>query len=96
MHGSGTSGFLPGPADPVAEVMRRWPDTVHVFLRHGMACVGCSFGEFHTVERAAEEHGIGLARLLRELRRTAAFGAVEPLALAPASGPERSLNRKEP
>jgi hybrid cluster-associated redox disulfide protein len=93
MQGSGTSGFLPRPGDRVAEVMRRWPQTIHVFLRHRMACVGCSFDAFHTVAYAAEEHGVGLARLLRELRRAAAFGLAEPLAQQP--GPLRSQEREE-
>ena len=49
------------PLDPeliVDDVMARWPDAVQVFIRHRMQCVGCELAPFHTLEYAAQEHGI--------------------------------------
>ncbi|WP_446720815.1 DUF1858 domain-containing protein [Mesorhizobium sp. L-8-10] len=51
----------------VDEVMRRWPSTIRVFLRHGMLCVGCPIASFHTIPDAAREHGLDEVELRREL-----------------------------
>jgi hybrid cluster-associated redox disulfide protein len=66
--------FLPTAQDSVDHVMRKCPQTIHVFIRHRMACVGCPVAPFHTVATAAAEHGIDLAKFLCELRVAAAFG----------------------
>lgn len=39
-------------------LMRDWPATIEVFLRHGMLCVGCLVNPFHTIEDACVEHGL--------------------------------------
>jgi hybrid cluster-associated redox disulfide protein len=46
------------PDLPLDELMTRWPATVPVFMRHGMLCVGCPIGPFHTVVEACEEYGL--------------------------------------
>ena len=55
----------------VEDVMRRFPGTVAVFLHHGMHCVGCAVGPFHSVADAAHEYGLAAASLLAELRAAA-------------------------
>ena len=40
------------------DLMRGWPAAVPVFIRHGMLCVGCPIGPFHTVVEACEEYGL--------------------------------------
>ena len=52
----------------VDEIMTKFPETISVFLRHRMSCVGCLMGPFHTVYDAAEEYDIGIDVLLDELR----------------------------
>ena len=42
---------------PVAQIMQTWPNTVPVFLREQLYCVGCPIGGFHTLTDAAREHG---------------------------------------
>lgn len=44
------------PNMTVDEIMRRWPATIRVFLRHRMLCVGCPIGIFHTVRDACDAH----------------------------------------
>jgi hybrid cluster-associated redox disulfide protein len=55
------------PDMTVDEVMRRWPATIAVVLRHGMLCVGCPIGPFHTVTDACIEHGVDETTFVREL-----------------------------
>ena len=59
---------------PVEEVMRRFPATIAVFLRHRMHCVGCAVGPFHSVADAAHEYELEASSLLRELRAAAKEG----------------------
>ena len=44
--------------DLVDEVMRTRPETIHVFLKYSMGCIGCPIATFHTVEDACREHGV--------------------------------------
>ena len=51
----------PSAIDPdmsVDEIMRRWPATIRVMIRHRMLCIGCPIGIFHTVADAAAAHAI--------------------------------------
>ncbi len=52
------------------EIMRRWPATIRVVLRHQLLCVGCPIAGFHTVEDAIREHGVDGERFRRELMAT--------------------------
>jgi len=38
--------------------MSRSPQTIRVFLRFKMRCVGCPIACFHTVDDACREHGV--------------------------------------
>ena len=60
----------PSAIDPdmsVDEIMRRWPATIRVMIRHRMLCIGCPIGIFHTVADAAEAHAIDEAAFSAEL-----------------------------
>lgn len=52
---------------PIDEIMRRWPATIKVVIRHGMLCVGCPIGAFHTVTDACREHDVPEEDLVKEL-----------------------------
>ncbi|MCR4269062.1 DUF1858 domain-containing protein [Nitratireductor sp. ZSWI3] len=49
------------------EMMRRWPETIKVVMRHHMLCVGCPITAFHTVTDACAEHGVDEDRFVEEL-----------------------------
>lgn len=62
--------MMPSAIDPdmsVDEIMRRWPATIRVMIRHRMLCIGCPIGIFHTVADAAAAHAIDEASLASEL-----------------------------
>jgi len=62
---------IPQPHHTVSEVMRRWPQTITLFLQYGTACPGCPVGAFHTIEEAALEYRIPLRAFLSDLRDSA-------------------------
>ena len=51
----------------VADIVGRWPQTIPVFIRHRMACVGCSLAAFGTLEEATRVYGLDLADFVNEL-----------------------------
>lgn len=63
---------LDDPDLPLSEMMSRWPQTVPVFLRHKMLCVGCFIGPFHTIVDACAAYHLDQDAFMAEL--TAAAG----------------------
>ncbi|MFY0646137.1 DUF1858 domain-containing protein [Sulfitobacter geojensis] len=59
------------PDLPLADLIRYWPDTVPVFLRHKMLCVGCLISPFHTLVDACAEYGLDEREFLAELHDAA-------------------------
>lgn len=72
------SAVLPDDPDlPVTEVMRLWPATVPVFIAHGMLCVGCLIGPFHSLLDACNVYEIDPETLLLELRAVVRAAAAQ-------------------
>ena len=59
-------------------IMRTWPETIHVILRHHMLCVGCPVAPFHTVTDVCREHGVDKALFLRDIMRAIGSKASPP------------------
>ena len=51
----------------IEEVVQRYPETIAVFDRYGVACLGCCAAEVDSVERGAKIHGIDVDELVRDL-----------------------------
>ena len=52
---------------PIGEVVEKFPQTVEVFLRHGLMCFGCALARFENVEQGAMAHGIDVEALIKDL-----------------------------
>jgi hybrid cluster-associated redox disulfide protein len=55
------------PDTPVSEVLSQYPQTVPVFFKHHMSCVGCSMSGFETLSSATAIYKIPLERFLQDL-----------------------------
>ncbi|WP_044043147.1 DUF1858 domain-containing protein [Octadecabacter antarcticus] len=55
------------PDLPLEALMTQWPDTIPVFVRHKMLCVGCQVSPFHTVIDACAEYGLDVDVFYAEL-----------------------------
>lgn len=51
----------------IGEVVEKYPQTVEVFLRHGLMCFGCAVARFENVEQGAMAHGIDVEALIKDL-----------------------------
>ncbi|RFP90232.1 DUF1858 domain-containing protein [Rhodobacteraceae bacterium 63075] len=65
---------LDDPDLPLSELMELWPETIPVFLRHRMICVGCLINPFHTIVDACAEYGLDEEIFVAELRAAVAAG----------------------
>jgi hybrid cluster-associated redox disulfide protein len=54
----------------VAEVMDRWPQTIPIFFRYRMACVGCPIAPFETLAEVATIFSLDLDGFVNELQQT--------------------------
>lgn len=62
----------------IGEVVQKYPQTIPVFLRHGLMCVGCAVARYENIEQGARAHGIDVEALIKGLN------AVVPQAAAKA------------
>ena len=69
------------------EIMRRWPQTLNVFLDWRLHCIGCPIAGFHRLSNAAREHGYALADLRVAIELAIAESTI---AVAPARRRRRS------
>ena len=59
----------------VCDVVAAYPQTVLVFVRHGLHCPGCYISPFHTLADTAREYQIPVAPLVRDLNLAASSDA---------------------
>ncbi|MEJ5186139.1 MAG: DUF1858 domain-containing protein [Candidatus Geothermincolales bacterium] len=51
----------------IQEVVQRNPETIRVFLEHGLHCIGCAVARYENIEQGALAHGIDVDALIRDL-----------------------------
>ena len=51
----------------LAEVIMNHPETVPVFQKHGLHCIGCAVAAYESVEQGALAHGIDPDTLVKDL-----------------------------
>lgn len=52
---------------PIGDVVQKYPQTIEVFLKHGLMCFGCAIARFENVEQGAAAHGISIDALINDL-----------------------------
>ena len=51
----------------ITDILRRYPETLPVFERHGLDCHDCQIADFEQLEHGATVHKVDLDVLLAEL-----------------------------
>lgn len=51
----------------IHEVVRKHPETIPIFEKFGLGCVGCGAALFENIEQGAEVHGIDVETLITKL-----------------------------
>ena len=51
----------------IDEIVKQYPETIMVFMKHGLHCVGCHVSAFESIEEGAMAHGIDVDMLVADL-----------------------------
>lgn len=54
----------------ISEVVTHYPETMPVFIKHGMTCFGCPMALMETVAQGAEAHGVDAEEMVEELNKS--------------------------
>ncbi len=57
---------------PIGDVVRKHPETVPVFMKHGLHCIGCAVAAFESIAEGAAAHGIDVDALVTDLNQATA------------------------
>ncbi|HEY9205845.1 MAG TPA: DUF1858 domain-containing protein [Candidatus Methanoperedens sp.] len=53
----------------IEEVVSQYPETMMVFMKHGLHCVGCHVSAFESIEEGSMAHGINTDALVEDLNK---------------------------
>ncbi len=53
----------------IESVVTQYPETMMVFMKHGLHCVGCHVSAFESIEEGAMAHGIDVDALVADLNK---------------------------
>jgi hybrid cluster-associated redox disulfide protein len=56
----------------IGEVLKKYPESLKVFLSHGLMCVGCAVARFENIRQGATAHGINVDALIKDLNEVGA------------------------
>lgn len=51
----------------IADIVEKHPETIEVFFKHGLHCVGCVASRFETLEEGLQAHGIDVEEFLKDV-----------------------------
>ena len=51
----------------IHDIVTKHPETVEVFFKFGMHCLGCAAAKFETLEQGAQAHGIDVDAMVKEM-----------------------------
>lgn len=51
----------------IIEIVQTYPETIEVFAKHGLGCIGCAAARFENLEAGAKVHGIDPDKLVEEI-----------------------------
>lgn len=49
------------------EIVQSYPETIEVFQRYGLGCIGCAAARFENLEAGAKVHGIDPDKMVEDL-----------------------------
>lgn len=49
------------------EIVQNYPQTIEVFQKYGLGCIGCAAARFENLEAGAKVHGIDPEKMVEDL-----------------------------
>ncbi len=72
----------------IADIVSEHPETMEVFMKHGMHCIGCAAARFENLEQGCIAHGIDADKLVKDLNKAAEKAGKEETSEKPEGKPE--------
>jgi len=57
---------------PIGDVVQKHPETIAVFMKNGLHCIGCAVAAFESIAEGAAAHGIAIDPLIDQLNEAVA------------------------
>ena len=54
----------------IMEIVQNHPETVEVFAKHGLHCIGCAAAHFENLAQGCEAHGIDVEKLVEDMNKS--------------------------
>ncbi|MCK7504624.1 MAG: DUF1858 domain-containing protein [Desulfobacterales bacterium] len=51
----------------IIEIVQNYPESLEVFAKYGLGCVGCAAARFENLEAGAKVHGIDPEKLVNDI-----------------------------
>jgi len=51
----------------ILDIVQQYPETIEVFARNGLGCIGCAAARFENLEAGARVHGLDPDQLVEQL-----------------------------
>jgi hybrid cluster-associated redox disulfide protein len=51
----------------IIDIVQKYPQSIEVFARNGLGCIGCAAARFENLEAGAKVHGIDPDKLVNEI-----------------------------
>ena len=51
----------------IMDIVTQHPETLEVFARYGMGCIGCAAARFENLEAGAKVHGVDPEQMVAEI-----------------------------
>ncbi|MCR4322707.1 MAG: DUF1858 domain-containing protein [Candidatus Azambacteria bacterium] len=51
----------------IADVVRKHPESITIFLKYGLHCVGCAMAQFDTIASGARSHGVNPEYIVKDI-----------------------------
>ncbi|MBW2997689.1 DUF1858 domain-containing protein [Candidatus Woesearchaeota archaeon] len=51
----------------IADIVSEYPETMDVFAKYGMHCVGCAAARFENLEQGCQAHGIDVDAMVKDM-----------------------------
>ncbi|NQU78757.1 DUF1858 domain-containing protein [Candidatus Woesearchaeota archaeon] len=56
---------------PIQDIVMKHPESIDVFNKHGMHCVGCAAARFENLAQGCEAHSIDIDEMVKDLNNAA-------------------------
>lgn len=53
----------------IIEIVQKYPQTLEVFQKYGLGCIGCAAARFENLEAGAKVHGIDVDSFIADLNK---------------------------